>query len=171
MRAKKGKAKGRSGSRKPTPARPKPAARSRAKATRGTKTGQARRQPTAKASPPRARKPRARAAQRSRARGSVETERGGIVNALEERLSHPGTGPPLSGGHVDADWERAASSGEEGVGGSVATPDQDVVDEIGRALGVDQPADAPVRSSEEILRDRDRLYWHLERQAEDEQDR
>jgi hypothetical protein len=176
MRAKKGKAKGRSGSRKPTPARPKPAARSRAKRTpgaakRGTKTGPARRQPTAKASAPRARKPRARATQRSRARGSVETERGEIVSALEERLSHPGTGPPLSGGDVDADWERAASSGEEGVGGSVATPDQDVVDEIGRALGVDQPADAPVRSSEEILRDRDRLYWHLERQAEDEQDR
>ncbi len=81
--------------------------------------------------------------------------------------------PPLSacrltGGDLDADWERAASSGEEAVGGSVATPDQDVVEEIGEALGVPQAADAEVRTSEEILRDRDRHYWHLERDAADD---
>ena len=75
------------------------------------------------------------------------------------------TGPALSGGDVDADWQRAASSGEEAVGGSVATPDQDVVDEIGQALGVEQAPDAPVTTSEEILHARDRHYWHLERRA------
>jgi hypothetical protein len=48
------------------------------------------------------------------------------------------------------------------VGGSVATPEQDVVDEIGRAVGVEQAADAEVRTSEEILRNRDRFRWHLE---------
>jgi hypothetical protein len=53
---------------------------------------------------------------------------------------------------VDANWQRADSETEEGVGGTVATPDQDVVDEIGRALGVEQ---ASVRSSEELLRDRE----------------
>jgi uncharacterized protein DUF6335 len=37
----------------------------------------------------------------------------------------PGAGPRLSGGDVDADWQRAESTGEEAVGGSVATPDQD----------------------------------------------
>ncbi|HZS35026.1 MAG TPA: DUF6335 family protein [Methylomirabilota bacterium] len=71
----------------------------------------------------------------------------------------------LTGGDPDADWERAAASGEEAVGGSVATPDQDVVDEIGEALGVPQAADAEVRTSGEILRDRDRHYWHLARDA------
>jgi hypothetical protein len=80
-------------------------------------------------------------------------------------MSHLETGPPLTGGDVDADWQRAWSSGEEAVGGSVATPDQDVVDEIGRALGVEQPAGAPVRTSGEILRDRDRRYWELDRRA------
>jgi hypothetical protein len=74
----------------------------------------------------------------------------------------------LSGGDVDADWQRAASSGEEAVGGSVATPDQDVVDEIGRALGVEQGPDAPVTTSGEILQARDRHYWHLERNVEEE---
>ena len=84
---------------------------------------------------------------------------------MGERISHTETGPPLTGGDVDADWQRAYSSGEEAVGGSVATPDQDVVDEIGRALGVEQAADAPVRTSAEILGERDRLYWRLERKA------
>ncbi len=77
-----------------------------------------------------------------------------------------GTGPLLTGGDVDADWSRADSVGEEAVGGSVATPDQDVVDEIGRALGVEQPSDAEVVSSDEILHRRDRFRWHLERDAE-----
>jgi hypothetical protein len=53
------------------------------------------------------------------------------------------------------------------VGGNVATPDQDVVDEIGRALGVGQGADAEVRTSQEMLRTRDRFRWHLEREAAD----
>jgi hypothetical protein len=67
---------------------------------------------------------------------------------------------------VDADWKRAESSGEETAGGSVATPDQDVVDEIGRALGVEQESEAEVTTSEETLRRRDRFRWHLERDAE-----
>jgi hypothetical protein len=88
---------------------------------------------------------------------------------LRELEANPGTGPKLTGGDLDADWQRAASSGEEAVGGSVATPDQDVVDEIGQAFGVPQAPDAEVRTSEEILRDRDRHYWHLERQAGDDE--
>jgi hypothetical protein len=89
------------------------------------------------------------------------------VESLRELEASPGTGPILTGGDVDADWQRAASSGEEAVGGSVATPDQDVVDEIGEALGVPQAPDAELRTSEEILRDRDRRYWDLERKADD----
>ncbi len=84
---------------------------------------------------------------------------------VREVAGHHETSPAASGGDVDADWQRAQSSGEETVGGSVATPDQDVVDEIGRALGVEQAPDAPVTTSEEILRARDRHYWHLEREA------
>jgi Family of unknown function (DUF6335) len=50
----------------------------------------------------------------------------------------------------------------------VATPDQDVVGKIGRALGVGQASDAEVRSSDELLRDRDGRRWQLERQAAEE---
>ena len=68
----------------------------------------------------------------------------------------------LTGGDLDADWMRAWDSGDEAVGGSAATPDQDVVDEIGRALGVEQESDAEVWTSREILRERDRHRWEQE---------
>ena len=90
-----------------------------------------------------------------------------LVGLARDVAAHTETSPRLTGGDIDADWQAAYSSGEESVGGSVATPDQDIVDEIGRALGVEQEADAPVRTSDEILRERDRFRWHLERNAAD----
>jgi uncharacterized protein DUF6335 len=90
------------------------------------------------------------------------------VTLLREAAARRGTSPTLSGGDVDADWHRAESAGEEAVGGMVATPDHDVVDEIGRALGVEQASDAEVRSSEEVLHDRDQHRWELERDAGEE---
>jgi hypothetical protein len=98
---------------------------------------------------------------------STQQSRDDLIGLARETAAHTETSPRLTGGDVDADWQAAYSSGEESVGGSVATPDQDVVDEIGRALGVEQAADAPVRSSEELLQARDRLRWHLERDAAD----
>ncbi len=90
----------------------------------------------------------------------------GIAGSLLGKIvAHPETSPRLTGGDLDADWLRAHLSGEEAIGGSVATPDQDVVDEIGRALGVEQEPDAEVRSLEEILQARDRDRWRLEEEA------
>jgi hypothetical protein len=82
--------------------------------------------------------------------------------AAEELAEYTSTGPELSGGDLDADWRRAASVGEEAVGGSVATPDQDIVDELGDALGVPRAPDEEVRTSEEILEGRDRSRWEQE---------
>ena len=97
-----------------------------------------------------------------------EVERGEVTQLADALVEQRGTGPVLTGGDVDADWTRAHLSGDEAVAGSVATPDQDVVDEIGRALGVEQAPDAPVRTSEEILRERDRRRWEAERDAAEE---
>jgi len=77
-------------------------------------------------------------------------------------MPHTESSPKLSGGDVDADWQRAASAGEEAVGGTVATPDQSVVDEIGEALGVPRGPDEEVRTSQEILEGRDRHRWEQE---------
>ena len=107
-------------------------------------------------------------ARRARLSQSTPEPRVESLEPLRELEAKARTGLILTGGDVDADWQRAASSGEEAVGGSVATPDQDVVDEIGEALGVPQASDAEVRTSEEILRNRDRRYWELERKAADD---
>lgn len=112
-------------------------------------------------------KRKARRTKKARAGGE---DRGEVGKLAEEIVGHRETSPALSGGDVDADWQRAAASGDEAVGGSVATPDQDVVDEIGQALGVAQEPTAEVRTSEEILQDRDRLRWHLEREAADQEE-
>ena len=82
--------------------------------------------------------------------------------AEEELIEHTSTSPQLSGGDVAADWQRADSVGEEAVGGSVATPDQDNVDELGDALGVPRAPDEEVRTSDEILERRDRDRWKQE---------
>ncbi len=118
---------------------------------------------------------RRRSTTHKRKKGGAPVPRSVALLEDREELGLPGhvavyseTGPTLSGGDVDADWQRAASSGEEAVGGSVATPDQDIVDEIGHALGVEQAPDAPVTTSEEILKARDRHYWHLERRVVEE---
>lgn len=104
---------------------------------------------------------------RRRSIAAPDAEILGFVQDLEEH--HEAT-PRLTGGDVDADWARAEGDGEETVGGSVATPDQDIVDEIARALGVEQDADAEIRTTDEILRERDRLRWQLESEAEDAAD-
>lgn len=93
-------------------------------------------------------------------------DQGRTVGLLREVLEHHETGPAASAGDLDADWQRAQSSGEEATGGSVSTPDQERVDEIGHALGVEQPSAAPLRTTEEILAERDRRYWELERRAQ-----
>lgn len=119
------------------------------------------------------RKARRRAARRAapgRRRPAASTEamdRGDVVALAGEVAGRCETGPALTAGDLDADWRRAHDVGDEAAGGSVATPDQDVVDELGRALGVPQAADAPLRTTTEILGDRDRFRWHLERDAAD----
>jgi hypothetical protein len=78
----------------------------------------------------------ARSGRRTRAIKEAEPdEREELVGLAHDVAAHTETGPRLSGGDIDADWAGAYASGEESVGGSVATPDQDVVDELGRALG------------------------------------
>ena len=93
-------------------------------------------------------------------------DQGRTVGLLREVIEHHETGPAASAGDLDADWQRAQSSGEEAAGGSVSTPDQDRVDEIGHALGVEQSATEPLRTTEEILAERDRRYWELEHRAQ-----
>jgi hypothetical protein len=74
----------------------------------------------------------------------------------EEARQYTQSSPRLTAGDPDADWRRADSVGEEAPGGTVTTPDQSVVDDIGDALGVPRAPDEEFRTSQEILDGRDR---------------
>jgi hypothetical protein len=86
---------------------------------------------------------------------------------LKERLSkNTSASPALTSGDVDADWESAETVGDEAPGGDNPTPDQDVVDDIGRALGVEYDDDEELQGGAEIA-DRDRHRWELDPASKD----
>ena len=81
---------------------------------------------------------------------------------LRESLrEHHETSPELTGGDVDADWEDAYSVGDEAPGGDNPTPDQDRVDDIGKALGVEYQDNEPLKGSDKLA-ERDRHRWELD---------
>ena len=77
----------------------------------------------------------------------------------EARLQHNETSPELTGGDVDASWEDAYAVGDEAPGGDNPTPDQDRVDDIGKALGL------PHGELERLARVSD--GWNAKRVAEE----
>jgi len=81
---------------------------------------------------------------------------------LRERLDqHTETSPALTAGDVDADWESAYSVGDEAPGGDNPTPDQDVVDDIGRAVGVQYDDNEELKGEAKIAK-RDKHRWELD---------
>ena len=92
--------------------------------------------------------------------------------AMRERLNeHTETSPALTAGDVDADWESAYSVGDEAPGGDNPTPDQDVVDDIGRAVGVQYDDNEELKGDAKIAK-RDKHRWELDpASSEDYEDR
>lgn len=77
----------------------------------------------------------------------------------------------LTGGDIDANYEQASVVGDEAVGGTVATPDQDIVDELAAAVGLEIDDRTDLRTNE-ILEQRDDRRWELDPQSsEDYQER
>ena len=89
----------------------------------------------------------------------------------QHRREHTEAGPDLTAGDVDADWEDAYQDGDEAPGGDNPTPDQDVVEEIGRALGVEYDDAEELKGSDKIT-ERDKHRWEYDpASAEDYRDR
>jgi uncharacterized protein DUF6335 len=76
-------------------------------------------------------------------------------------------GPELTAGDVDARWQEAEDSGAETPGGHVTTPDQDNVDEIGRAVGMEFQDNQELCAPEEVLSRRDRRRWEMDKRSAD----
>ena len=97
--------------------------------------------------------------------------RTGRAEMRQARREHTQTGPAMTGGDVDADWGDAYAVGDEAPGGDNPTPDQDVVDDIGKALGVQYEDNEELKSSDKII-ERDRHRWELDpASSEDYKDR
>jgi hypothetical protein len=87
-----------------------------------------------------------------------------------ELREHHSRSPELSGGDIDADWA-GADVGDETVGGSSPTPDQDVVGELGEAIGLTYEDNEPLHTTEKV-EGRDRKRWELDpASSEDYNDR
>jgi hypothetical protein len=86
---------------------------------------------------------------------------------MEDRADHPETSPVMTGGDVDADWKDAYSVGDEAPGGDNPTPDQDRVDDIGKALGVQYEDNEELKGADKIA-ERDRHRWELDPASSDD---
>lgn len=89
-----------------------------------------------------------------------------LTKQLEE---HHAESPQLSGGDIDARWDQA-DVGEETVGGTAPTPDQDVVDELGEAVGLTYEEGEPLDASKISRRDEERWELNPDSVEEEEQD-
>ena len=101
-----------------------------------------------------------------RTASAARTGRRVLKKSYEE---HTETSPALTGGDVDADWESAYSVGDEAPGGDNPTPDQDIVDDIGRAVGVEYQDNEELKGEEKITK-RDRNRWELDPASSDDWD-
>lgn len=98
---------------------------------------------------------------------TASSARSGRHEAAEHRKEVTQTSPDITAGDVDADWESAYTVGDEAPGGDNPTPDQDVVDEIGQALGMEYADDEELGGEEKISgRDDDR--WELDPESSED---
>jgi hypothetical protein len=80
---------------------------------------------------------------------------------------HNDMSPAITGGDVDADWENAYFSGDEAPGGDNLTPDQEDVDDMGKALGVEYQDNEELQGSDKVVK-RDAHRWELDPASSDD---
>jgi hypothetical protein len=87
--------------------------------------------------------------------------RTGRAEVAESLHNHSGMSPDITGGDVDVDVEDAYFTGDEAPGGDNPTPDQDIVDDIGKALGVEYQDNEELKAVDKVT-ERDRKRWELD---------
>ncbi|MDH6057428.1 DUF6335 family protein [Umezakia ovalisporum] len=77
------------------------------------------------------------------------------------------TSSEITGGDVNAKWPVEDTVGDEAVGGAAPTPDQNVTDEIGEAVGLPMD-DKTFLHTHDILERRDHSRWELDPMSSDD---
>jgi len=98
---------------------------------------------------------------------SASAARTGREEMRQARREHTEVSPEITAGDVDADWAGAYDSGDEAPGGDNMTPDQDRVDDIGKALGVEYEDNEELKASDKIAA-RDKKRWELDPASSDD---
>ena len=80
---------------------------------------------------------------------------------IEQHRRQRGNMSSVTSGDPDINVDNAYFSGDEAPGGDNPTPDQDIVDDIGKALGVEYNDNEELRSGDKV-RDRDKHRWELD---------
>ena len=93
--------------------------------------------------------------------------RSGHDDLVAKLARHTESSPKLTAGDVDAKWEDAYAIGDEAPGGDNPTPDQDRVDEIGAALGINYEDGEELQGGDEIG-ERDDKRWELDPASSDD---
>jgi hypothetical protein len=97
--------------------------------------------------------------------------RTGRAEMEQSRLDHAGMGQDITGGDNDVDVEDAYFTGDEAPGGDNPSPDQDIVEDIGKALGVQYDDNEELKGSDKII-ERDKHRWEMDpASSEDYKDR
>jgi len=87
---------------------------------------------------------------------------------LADRLKNdPMADPSITGGDVDSQWEGAQFSGDESAVSSMPTPEQNDVDNLGRAMGVTYQDNEELKAGEKE-RERDKNRWELDPASSDD---
>ena len=73
----------------------------------------------------------------------------------------------LAAGDPDVDSEDAYFTGEEAPGGDNSTPDQDIVDDIGKALGLQYEDNEELKPADKVA-ERDKHRWELDPASSDD---
>jgi hypothetical protein len=86
---------------------------------------------------------------------------GAVATPEDEFAEEVGADGGLRAGDVDVRLDEASMVGDETPGGDNPTPDQDVVDLIGRSLGVEYEDTEELKGADKIAA-RDRRRWELD---------
>jgi len=97
----------------------------------------------------------------------ISSARAGHDELRQRMEQHTETSPALTAGDIDARWGDAYAVGDEAPGGDNPTPDQDRVDDIGKALGVTYDDNEELKGSDKIV-ERDRHRWELDPASSDD---
>lgn len=97
----------------------------------------------------------------------LRSARSGHDELRSELKKRNAAGLELTAGDVDANWQDAYAIGDEAPGGDSPTPDQDRVDDIGKALGVVYDDDEELMGGDEIA-ERDVHRWELDPASKDD---